>query len=216
MSSSVVASVRKSCCPEMAQVKFTNRISLALQSQIERSWWHRDSTACPATMPNDFDQPPPTAQPGVAPPHRFRAVQYVRMSTEHQQYSTQNQADKVKEYAEQRGIDIIRTYADEDRSGLRINGRAALQQLIKDATSGTADFSIILVYDVSRWGRFQDADESAFYVAVEVMLRPTLPKGPNIPFHQFVARKHGKVNSLRSHPSNPAPWSSVKLLPGVP
>jgi DNA invertase Pin-like site-specific DNA recombinase len=114
-------------------------------------------------MPINSDQLPPAAQPGVAPPPRYRAAQYVRMSTEHQQYSTENQAAKVKEYAEQRGIEIIRTYADEDRSGLRINGRMALQQLIKDATSGTADFSIILVYDVSRWGRFQDADESAYY-----------------------------------------------------
>jgi len=26
----------------------------------------------------------------------LRAAQYVRMSTEHQQYSTQNQADKIK------------------------------------------------------------------------------------------------------------------------
>ena len=30
-------------------------------------------------------------------------------------------------------------------------------------SSGAADFSVILVYDVSRWGRFQDADESAYY-----------------------------------------------------
>ncbi len=29
--------------------------------------------------------------------------------------------------------------------------------------SGNVDFQIILVYDVSRWGRFQDADESAYY-----------------------------------------------------
>jgi DNA invertase Pin-like site-specific DNA recombinase len=29
--------------------------------------------------------------------------------------------------------------------------------------SGQADFATILVYDVSRWGRFQDADESAYY-----------------------------------------------------
>ena len=28
--------------------------------------------------------------------------------------------------------------------------------------SGTANFSVILVYDVSRW-RFQDADETAYY-----------------------------------------------------
>ena len=30
----------------------------------------------------------------------FRAAQYVRMSTEHQQYSTSNQGDKIKEYAD--------------------------------------------------------------------------------------------------------------------
>ena len=29
--------------------------------------------------------------------------------------------------------------------------------------TGRADFQAILVYDVSRWGRFQDADESAYY-----------------------------------------------------
>lgn len=93
----------------------------------------------------------------------FRAAEYVRMSTEHQQYSTENQADKIREYAQRRGIEIVRTYADAGKSGLRIDGRQALQQLIKDVETGTADFQIILVYDVSRWGRFQDADESAYY-----------------------------------------------------
>ena len=96
-------------------------------------------------------------------PKRFRAVEYVRMSTEHQQYSTENQADKIREYAAHRNIDIVHTYADAGKSGLRIAGRQALQQLLKDVESGSADFSIILVYDVSRWGRFQDADESAYY-----------------------------------------------------
>jgi DNA invertase Pin-like site-specific DNA recombinase len=62
----------------------------------------------------------------------FKAAQYVRMSTEHQQYSTQNQADKIQEYADKRGIKIIKTYADEGKSGLSIGGRAALQRLISD------------------------------------------------------------------------------------
>ena len=93
----------------------------------------------------------------------FRAAQYVRMSTEHQQYSTHNQSDKIREYAEKRGIEIVRTYADDGKSGLSIGGRAALQRLIADVESGAADFNVILVYDVSRWGRFQDADESAYY-----------------------------------------------------
>jgi DNA invertase Pin-like site-specific DNA recombinase len=85
------------------------------------------------------------------------------MSTEHQQYSTENQARIIREYASHRGFKIIRTYADEGRSGLRLDGRNALKQLIADVESGAADFEAILVYDVSRWGRFQDADESAYY-----------------------------------------------------
>jgi hypothetical protein len=93
----------------------------------------------------------------------FKAVKYVRMSTEHQQYSTENQSDKIYEYAKNRGIEIIRTYADEGKSGLRIEGRQGLQKLIQVVESGEADFQIILVYDISRWGRFQDADESAYY-----------------------------------------------------
>src|ERR1700692_1268526 len=96
-------------------------------------------------------------------PARFRAAEYVRMSTDHQQYSTDNQRDKIREYAARRGIEIVRTYADEGKSGLRIDGRQALQKLIKDVEGGVADFQVILVYDVSRWGRFQDADESAYY-----------------------------------------------------
>lgn len=94
---------------------------------------------------------------------RCRAAEYVRMSTEHQQYSTENQADRLREYAIQHNLEIIRTYADEGKSGLRIDGRPALQQLITDVQSGKADFQSILVYDISRWGRFQDADESAYY-----------------------------------------------------
>ena len=97
------------------------------------------------------------------PPNTFRAAQYVRMSTEHQQYSTHNQADKIQEYADRRGIEIVRTYADEGKSGLSLEGRPGLKQLLADAASGNTDFNLVLVYDVSRWGRFQDVDEAAFH-----------------------------------------------------
>ena len=85
------------------------------------------------------------------------------MSTEHQQYSTENQRKVIQQYAESRGMIIVRTYTDAGKSGLRIDGRDALKELIRDVENGQADFSAILVYDVSRWGRFQDADESAYY-----------------------------------------------------
>jgi DNA invertase Pin-like site-specific DNA recombinase len=91
------------------------------------------------------------------------AAQYIRMSTEHQQYSTENQADAIREYAHKRGFRIVKTYADEGKSGLRIEGRCALRQMIDDANSGNAGYEAILVYDISRWGRFQDSDESAYY-----------------------------------------------------
>lgn len=96
-------------------------------------------------------------------PSLVRAAEYVRMSTDHQRYSTENQSATIQSYAARRGMEIVCTYADEGKSGLRIEGRNALKQLIETVTSGKADFEAILVYDVSRWGRFQDADESAYY-----------------------------------------------------
>ncbi len=93
----------------------------------------------------------------------LRAAQYVRMSTDMQKYSIQNQADAIGAFAIQRGLTIVRTYADEGRSGLNIERREALLRLIEDVKNGRADFNFVLVYDVSRWGRFQDADESAYY-----------------------------------------------------
>jgi predicted site-specific integrase-resolvase len=93
----------------------------------------------------------------------LRAAQYVRMSTDLQRYSTQNQAAAIAAYAQQRNLTIVRTYVDEGRSGVRINRRPGLIELIKDVQSGNTAFEHILVYDVSRWGRFQDVDESAHY-----------------------------------------------------
>ena len=100
---------------------------------------------------------------GVVPAVTARAAEYVRMSTEHQKYSTENQSEAIQQYAARRGLVIVRTYADQGKSGLSIDGRDALKKLIADVQNGSADFTTILVYDVSRWGRFQDADESAYY-----------------------------------------------------
>jgi DNA invertase Pin-like site-specific DNA recombinase len=45
-----------------------------------------------------------------------RAAQYVRMSTEHQQYSTESQSNKIRDYAARNDIEIVRAYADEGKS----------------------------------------------------------------------------------------------------
>ena len=94
-------------------------------------------------------------------PQLVRAAEYVRMSTDHQQYSTENQSDAIRQYAAQHDMEIVKTYADEGKSGLCLDGRDSLKQLLDDVQNGLADYSVILVYDISRWGRFQDADEAA-------------------------------------------------------
>ena len=94
---------------------------------------------------------------------RIPAAQYLRISTEHQQYSLQNQAAAIQEYAQAHGFVVVRTYEDPGRSGLLLKHRLGLQRLLADVVNGEPNFRAILVYDVSRWGRFQDTDEAAHY-----------------------------------------------------
>ena len=85
------------------------------------------------------------------------------MSTERQIYSPEHQRTKLAEHARSLGLTIVFEYLDGGKSGLSIKTRPALAKLLSDAMCGAADFSTVLVYDVSRWGRFQDVDESAYY-----------------------------------------------------
>lgn len=94
--------------------------------------------------------------------HQRRAV-YVRMSTENQNYSTAHQRAKIREYALAEVLEIVSEYVDEGKSGLDIKRRAGLIRLIEDVQSQQAAFDIVIVYDVSRWGRFQDIDEAAYH-----------------------------------------------------
>jgi DNA invertase Pin-like site-specific DNA recombinase/lambda repressor-like predicted transcriptional regulator len=99
----------------------------------------------------------PQSQKGV------RAAQYVRMSTDQQRYSIENQAAVLATYARLHNLTIVQTYRDAGLSGLRLKNRTGLIRLLDDVQSGRADFGHILVYDISRWGRFQDTDEAAHY-----------------------------------------------------
>ena len=91
------------------------------------------------------------------------AAQYLRMSTEHQQYSFPNQMQRIQEYAQRQNFTVTRTYEDPAKSGLRLKNRPGLRELLRDVAGGNPGYKAILVYDVSRWGRFQDTDEAAHY-----------------------------------------------------
>jgi DNA invertase Pin-like site-specific DNA recombinase len=85
------------------------------------------------------------------------------MSSDHQNYSLENQAAAIAEYAQRRGYELIASYADAGKSGLSLKGRYGLQQLLRAVLHPDRDFDAILVFDVSRWGRFQDPDQGAHY-----------------------------------------------------
>jgi DNA invertase Pin-like site-specific DNA recombinase len=99
----------------------------------------------------------------MSPHYVDRAALYVRASTQHQNYSTQHQVATLHEYAVKHGLEVVTIYRDEGRSGLHIDDRSGLLRLLEDVNRGRANFSTVLVYDVSRWGRFQDSDQSAYY-----------------------------------------------------
>ncbi len=95
--------------------------------------------------------------------NNVRAAQYLRMSSENQRYSTENQKNAIAEYAGQHGYEVIASYIDTGKSGLSLKGRGALKQLLSDALATPRTFDAVLVFDVSRWGRFQNPDQAAYY-----------------------------------------------------
>jgi DNA invertase Pin-like site-specific DNA recombinase len=126
----------------------------------------------------------------VSTPPPIAAAQYLRMSTEHQLYSFENQSAAIKEYADTHGFCVIRTYSDAARTGLVLRNRAGLRQLLQDVVSKPT-YKAILVYDVSRWGRFLDADESAHYEFI--------CKSAGVPVH-YCAESFANDGSLPSSP----------------
>ena len=91
------------------------------------------------------------------------AAQYLRMSTDHQHLSLAYQAAAIRRYADNHGFQIVQSYEDPGRSGLTLKHREGLSRLLQDVFCGRQVYKVILVYDVSRWGRFQDTDEAAHY-----------------------------------------------------
>ncbi len=80
--------------------------------------------------------------------HRVRVAQYLRMSTDHQQYSLHNQSEYIKDYAEKNNMEIAYTYDDAGKSGVSIVGRHSLQQLLSDVEQKKIDIQAVLFYDV--------------------------------------------------------------------
>lgn len=93
----------------------------------------------------------------------MRAAAYVRMSSDRQDLSLGTQLAAIGAYAEANHIEVVRVYEDAAKSGLQIANREGMKRLLREVMDDPRPFDLVLVYDVSRWGRFQDIDAAAYY-----------------------------------------------------
>ncbi|WP_436717443.1 recombinase family protein [Roseiconus lacunae] len=89
------------------------------------------------------------------------AVAYVRMSTDRQEKSPEQQRVEIKAYAAENGYRIIRWYEDLGISGDRTDKRVDFQEMIAAGSKG--EFEAILCWNQDRFGRF-DAIEAGRWI----------------------------------------------------
>ncbi|MFC7380074.1 recombinase family protein [Brevundimonas sp. GCM10030266] len=77
------------------------------------------------------------------------AAQYLRMSTEGQQYSLGNQADAIAGYAAAEELDRVATYEDGGNAASPLES-AMVCRLSCVTLSGSAQFGVVLGLDVVR------------------------------------------------------------------
>jgi DNA invertase Pin-like site-specific DNA recombinase len=99
----------------------------------------------------------------------MRVALYMRRSTNEklQAHSLEIQEEILRAYADREGHTVVKVYHD-SASGRSTQHRDGFNELI-EAVRGGAPFEAILVRDVSRWGRFLNVDESAYWEFVCVM-----------------------------------------------
>lgn len=107
------------------------------------------------------------AEPGQPCPKR-RVAAYFRSATTPEEESISVQVEAVVRYADEHDMQLVRTYCDQGKSGLLIDDRPGLQQLLRDIETRAGDFGAVLLLDSTRWGRFPDAHA---FVAVEIARR---------------------------------------------
>jgi DNA invertase Pin-like site-specific DNA recombinase len=97
-----------------------------------------------------------------------RAIAYYRHSAQdRQENSIEIQQEQVRKFAAEHSIEMIREFADRGKTGLCVEGRDAFNEMLHDYVEGDKEkFDYVLVLDVSRWGRFQETDLSAYYTGL--------------------------------------------------
>jgi DNA invertase Pin-like site-specific DNA recombinase len=89
------------------------------------------------------------------------AVGYIRMSTDKQETSPEQQRSEILSYAQRHGYTILKWFEDLGISGDKTEKRIGFQAMIADASEGR--FKAILCWDQDRFGRF-DSLESGYWI----------------------------------------------------
>lgn len=168
----------------------------------------------------------------------MRAALYIRKSTpgeKMQADSHEVQEQVLRAYADRRGICVVRVYRD-SASGTTVAERPGFMQLVR-AVTGRHDFEAVLVRDVTRFGRFMDPDESAYWsylfelhgvktIYVEEMfsedespLAGLVKTARRVMAAEFsreksrmVTASQERVTSLGFHRGGPAPYGMKRIL----
>jgi len=136
------------------------------------------------------------------------AYAYYRHSAEdRQENSIPIQSEQIHEFAAVNKIKIIKEFQDAGKSGLSTVGRDGFNKMIHEyvCTGKHPEVTLILVLDVSRWGRFQNIDESAYftglcrrnnvevvYTSIGMIAEPDLMNDMRITFDRYQAASYSK------------------------
>jgi len=94
----------------------------------------------------------------------MKSAVYFRCSTDKQDKSISDQKQVLEKYAYENNF-IITTWFDKDegKSGTSFEKRPDFMRMLHCVESKQNNFKVILVYDIDRWGRPTDPDESSYW-----------------------------------------------------
>jgi DNA invertase Pin-like site-specific DNA recombinase len=90
-----------------------------------------------------------------------QAIAYLRKSTDLQETSLEQQRENILLFAKEHSIEVIEFFAEE-ACGENVEGRPQFRSMI-DCCKSQQGFQYVLVYDISRWGRFDNPKESVYW-----------------------------------------------------
>ena len=92
-----------------------------------------------------------------------KAISYCRCSTDKQDVSIAQQREVIEKYCQENHIKLIKSFQDEGISGITSEKRPGFMAMVDFVKKNFDDFDYVLVYDQSRFGRFNNPKEAVYW-----------------------------------------------------